>query len=1033
MALFKELSKAPVSQREQETSKYWEKIDLLHRSVETREGKENYIFYDGPPTANGQPGIHHVISRTLKDMTCRYKTMKGYRVKRKAGWDTHGLPVEIEVEKKLGLKNKKEIEAYGVEKFNKQCRESVFTYEKQWREMSERMAFLADMDDPYITLDNNYIETVWWLLDQMNQKGLIYEGAKILPYCPRCGTGLASHEVALGYENIKTVTVTAKFKLKDEDAYFLAWTTTPWTLPSNVALTVHPDVDYVKVSKDGEVYYLAKNLANSVLGDDYEILDTMKGKDLEYVAYEQLLPFLTADKKAFFVTCADYVTTEDGTGIVHSAPAFGEDDYQTGRRYGLPMFNPVDDEGKFTDTPWKSQFVMDADHDIIHYLFDHDLAYKKQKMEHNYPHCWRCHTPLIYYSKPSWYIEVTKLKELFIDNNNKVNWFPDFVGEKRFGNWLENLNDWAISRSRYWGTPFPMWKCESCGKFETIGSRKELVERAVEEITEDIELHRPYVDDVHLTCECGGVMTREPDVIDVWFDSGAMPFAQHHYPFENADRFFEELFPANFINEGIDQTRGWFYSLLAISTLITGKAPYKNVLVNDLILDKEGKKMSKSRGNTLEPIALFDEYGADVVRFYSIYVSPPWVPTRFDVDGLREAESKFFRSFRNVYNFFSMYANIDEVDPSTYEVAIADRPEIDRWLLSKYNSLVAFYSENMDVFEYTKVIRAISDFVIEDLSNWYIRRNRRRFWQEESGIDKLSVYKTTWEVLIGVSKMVAPFTPFIAEEIYYLLCGGESVHLAYTPEVDETLRDGELERKMDLVRQLVTLGRASRETVKIKVRQPLSEIVVDGKYESLIGDLVPLIKEELNVKGVDFESDLSAFMNYQLKPDFKVAGPVLGKKIKDFTGYLKSVDAKTFVADLERGPQTVELGGESVEIDKTFVQVVIDAKEGFDVVMENGVFVILDTVLTDELIQEGFGREFISKVQQLRKSTGFDVSDHITIQYYAEDVVATAIEHYKDDILSETLGVSVERMAETCGVEVDLNDHPVGILVEQVK
>ena len=833
MTKFKDLSKLSVKEREMSISQYWKEIDLLHETVNQRPKEKNYVFYDGPPTANGKPGIHHVISRTLKDMNCRYKTMKGYRVKKKAGWDTHGLPVEIEVEKKLGLTSKKEIEEYGVEAFNKECKNSVFTYEQKWREMSDRMAFMADMDNPYITLNNDYIETVWWLLDGMFKKGLVYEGAKILPYCPRCGTGLASHEVAQGYEMIKSETVIGAFKRKDSDEYFLAWTTTPWTLPSNVALTVGGDIDYILAEYKDNKYYVAKSLADKVLGEDYTILKELKGKDLEYIEYEQLLPFFNVDKKAFYVTVADYVTIEDGTGIVHTAPAFGEDDYQTGRRYNLPLINPVSEEGKFIGSPWDGKFVMDADHEIIHYLFDNGKAFKKQKMEHNYPHCWRCHTPLIYYSKPSWYIEVTKLKELLIDENNKVKWYPDFVGEKRFGNWLENLNDWAISRSRYWGTPFPVWKCKN-GHAISIGSRKELKERAIENISENIELHRPYVDDVHLVCEeCGETMTREKDVIDVWFDSGAMPFAQHHYPFENSDNLFEELFPADFINEGIDQTRGWFYSLLAISVLTTGKAPYKNVLVNDLILDKAGKKMSKSRGNTIDPIELFDKFGADVVRFYSLYVSPPWVPTKFDVDGLREVDSKFFRSFKNTYNFFQLYANTDEIDPRDFYIEPAERPEIDRWILSRFNNLINLYNENMEIFEVTKVVRAISDFVIEDLSNWYIRRNRRRFWKTEIDNDKKAVYNTTYEILLGISKLIAPFTPFIAEEIYRNLTDGISVHLEFTPEIDSLLIDKKLEEKMEIVRSLVALGRASREEVNIKVRQPLTEIVI-GSFSCLL-------------------------------------------------------------------------------------------------------------------------------------------------------------------------------------------------------
>ena len=1030
MKVFDELSKKSVKDREVEISKYWKDIDLLHRSVTTREGKTPYIFYEGPPTANGRPGIHHVMARTLKDMTCRYKTMQGYKVNRKAGWDTHGLPVEIEVEKKLDLHNKQDIQKYGIAKFNEMCKESVFEYEKEWRTLTERMAYLIDLDDPYITLNNNYIESVWHILNSMFKDGLIYEGHKILPYCPRCGTGLASHEVAQGYEEIKTTTVTAKFKLKDKDEYFLAWTTTPWTLPSNVALTVNPDADYVKVKFEDEIYYLAKELAPKVLDGDYEVLENMKGKDLEHIEYEQLLPFIHANKKAFFVTCADYVTMEDGTGIVHTAPAFGEDDYQTGRRYDLPVLNPVDESGKFTQTPWEGTFVMDADPEIIKYLAKENKILKKQKFTHNYPHCWRCHTPLIYYAHPSWYIEVTKFKDKLINNNNGVNWFPDFVGDKRFGNWLENLNDWAISRSRYWGTPLPIWKCE-CGHVESVGSRKELAEKAIEDIDENIELHKPYVDDVHLKCEkCGKTMTREPDVIDVWFDSGSMPFAQWHYPFEHKDDF-DKLFPADFICEGIDQTRGWFYSLLAISTYMTGKSPYKNVLVNDLILDKEGKKMSKSKGNTVAPFELFDKYGADVVRWYLMYVSPPWAPTKFDEDGLREIDSKFFRSLRNIYNFFSLYANTDGIDPREFDVAYEDLDEIDKWLLSKSNSLLKAVKEDMDKFEVTKVVREIQDFVIEDFSNWYIRRNRRRFWKTDVDNDKKAVYKTCYDTLLNVTKIIAPVVPFIAEELYQSLTSNESVHLEYYPEANEDLIDKKLEEKMDLVRDLVTLGRASREEVRIKVRQPLNEVIIDGKYKDIIGDLTELIKEELNVKNVEYKDDLTVFMEYSLKPNFKVVGSILGPKIKPFTKYLNEVDAKEFVEKLNEGPVTLELNGEETPIERDYILIDIKSKEGFDVTADKNLFVILDTELSPELIKEGIVREFISKIQQLRKSEDLDVLDNIKISYESDKEVVEAVKENEDFIKNETLALEIVN-ENTDSEEIDLNSHPSKIKVEKV-
>lgn len=1032
MTKFESLSKDSAAQREERISEYWEKIDLLHKCVQTREGNKKYIFYEGPPTANGKPGIHHVMARTLKDLTCRYHTMLGYKVNRKAGWDTHGLPVEIEVEKKLGLHNKQDIEKYGIEKFNEKCKASVFEYEKEWRELTKRMGYLIDLDHPYVTLENDYIESVWNILNNMFKDDLIYEGHKILPYCARCGTGLASHEVAQGYEEITTTSVTVKFKVKGKDnEFFLAWTTTPWTLPSNVCLSVNPEVDYVKVKVKDEYYYLADNLKDAVLKDlEYQVVEHLKGKEMEYMEYEQLLPFIDVKERAFFVTCADYVTIEDGTGIVHTAPAFGEDDYNTGRRYKLPVINPVNEEGKFTQTPWKGTFVIDTDPEVINYLWENGILFAKQKIKHNYPHCWRCHTPLIYYAHPSWYIEVTKFKDKLVDNNNGVNWFPPFVGEKRFGNWLENLNDWAISRSRYWGTPLPIWRCK-CGHVESIGSRKELKEKALEDIDENVELHRPYVDNIHLKCpKCGDIMTREKDVIDVWFDSGSMPFAQWHYPFENKDNF-DELFPADFICEGIDQTRGWFYSLLAISTYMTGKSPYKNVLVNDLILDKEGKKMSKSRGNTVAPFELFDKYGADVVRWYLLYVSPPWNPTKFDEDGLREMESKFFRSLRNIYNFFSLYANTDDIDPRTFQVKYEDRDEIDKWLLSKYNRLVKVVRDDMDKFELTKVVREISDFVIEELSNWYIRRNRRRFWKTDKDDSKFAVYSTTYEVLLGISKLIAPIVPFISEDLFRSLTDEESVHLADFPQFDEEKINDKIENRMDLVRDLVTLGRAAREEAKIKVRQPLSKVIIDGKYKKIISDLSDLIIEELNVKEVIFEDDLSQFMNFELKPNFREVGKLLGSKVKSFSKYLNSVDAKKLLDDLENGPVKIEIDGEEIEINKDYVLVNIRSKKGFDVNMANNIFVILDTDLNEELINEGYVREFISKIQQFRKKLDLDVLDNIEISFVSDKEVTEALFNDEEFIKSETLANKIEEKDQG-GEESSLNGHPVKINIKKV-
>ncbi len=1035
--MFKRLSDKPVAQVQNEQVKKWKEEDLLQKCVDTREGAEPFIFYEGPPTANGKPGIHHVMARTLKDSVCRYKTMKGYQVNRKAGWDTHGLPVEIEVEKQLNMSGKQDIEKYGIKEFNEKCRESVFTYTGMWREMSERMGYLVDLDHPYITLDNNYIETGWWILKKFFDAGLIYEGHKILPYCPRCGTGLASHEVAQGYKMVKTNTITAKFKKTgSENEYFLAWTTTPWTLASNVALTVGPDIDYVRVKmtegdEEGNIFYVAQHLADKVLGAGrYEVLQTMKGKDMEYMEYEQLMPFVKPDKKAFFVTCMDYVSIEDGTGIVHTAPAFGEDDYQCGRKYDLPVVQPVDERGCYTATPWEGRFVMEEglDVEIIKYLAGEDKIFSKEKIEHNYPHCWRCGTPLVYYAKPSWYIAMSRLKDRLVANNNSVNWFPPYVGEKRFGNWLEEVKDWAISRTRYWGTPIPVWRCE-CGHLECVGSRKELVEKAVEDIDESIELHRPYVDDVHLRCPvCGKPMTRIPEVMDCWFDSGAMPFAQWHYPFEHADDLEEKLFPADFICEGIDQTRGWFYSLMAISTFIMGKAPYKNVLVNDLILDKDGKKMSKSRGNTVSPFELFDKYGADATRWYLLSVSPAWTPTRFDEDGLIDVVSKFFGTLRNVYNFFVLYSNQDQIDPAGLNVPYEGRPELDRWILSKYNRLIADVTEYMDQYDHMRTVRAINDFVNEDLSNWYIRRARRRFYAEEMTEDKKSVYATTYEVLVGTAKLIAPIAPFISDEIYVNLTGEDTVHTAYFPEADMSLVDEDTEKRMDLVRALVTLGRGTREKERIKVRQPLSEVLVDGKYESVIGDLTPLILEELNVKKVVFENDLEKYMDFALKPDFKAAGPVLGSKIKSFGAALAKADPAKTVAALEAdGKITMDLNGETAEITKDFVDVRISAKEGFAVAMENNIFTILDTTLDDELIDEGIARELVSKVQQLRKQKAFEMMDNIAVTVEADDRVKSAVEKHRDYIMKETLSLRLDYgQAEE---KYDLNGHRTGITV----
>ncbi len=1029
MAEFKNLSNN-AAESEAKVAKYWDEINILKRTVDDRQDAKPFIFFEGPPTANGRPGIHHVMARALKDAICRYKTMEGYQVKRKAGWDTHGLPVEIEVEKKLGLHDKNDIEVYGIKEFCEKCRESVFEYEGMWREMTKRMAYLIDLEHPYITLDNNYIESAWWALDKFFKANMMYEGHKILPYCTRCGTGLASHEVAQGYKEIKTTSVTVTFKRKDKDEYFLVWTTTPWTLPSNAALTVHPDVTYIKAKKEDKVYYICKALASKALGDDYEILEEMTGKELEYIEYEQLMPFVKADKKAFYVTCADYVTTEDGTGIVHTAGAFGDDDYATSRRYGLPILQPVAENGLFTTTPWEGKFVMDADPDIIEWLYTNGVLFKKEKILHNYPHCWRCGTPLLYYAKPSWYIRMTDLKDELVKNNNTVEWYPPYVGEGRFGNWLANVNDWAISRSRYWGTPLNIWRCE-CGHCETVGSRKELAEKAIEDIDETVELHRPYVDEIHITCPCcGKPMTRVKDVIDCWFDSGMMPFAQHHYPFENKENF-EELYPADFICEGIDQTRGWFYSLMAISTFIMGKSPYKRVLVNDLLLDKDGMKMSKSKGNTVNPFEMFDKYGADSLRWYLYYVSPAWQPTKFDEHGgLKEVTGKFFMTIKNVYSFFAMYANMDNLDPRDFFVDYEKRPEIDKWMLSRLNSLVKYVRESLDVFDITKAVREIQNFVNEDVSNWYIRRCRRRFWASEVDDDKKAVYNTTYEVLTTVARLIAPMTPFFAEELYRTLTNEESVHLVMYPEVNESLIDIELEERMNKVTTVVTMGRALREKVKLKVRQPLSHVMLDGKYAEMLNGLEPLIMEELNVKDVVFVNDMSEYINYSLKPNFRVVGAKVGKNMGAFTNVLKNANALEVISAVQGEGFKCDLAGTEFVATEEDIQIQYSVKPGFDMIMENNFIVLLDTTLTPELIEEGLLRELLSKVQNTRKTTGFDVNDTITLYVEGDSEVMAMVNSFEEFIKTEVLATEIVKNVN--GVEFfeeDINGHNTKIAV----
>jgi len=1033
MCKFEELDKRKTSEVESTLTERFLKEDLLEKTIGNRKDSENFVFYDGPATANGMPGIHHMLSKLLKDTFCKYKTMKGYRVLRKVGWDTHGLPVEVQVEKELGFSGKGDIEKYGIKEFNIKCKESVWKNETAFKDFTNKMGQFIDLKNPYITYDNNFIETEWWILKKFFDAGLIYNGLKILPYCPRCGTGLASHEVAQGYKEITVNTVTVPFKVKDMDnTYLLIWTTTPWTLMSNVAACVNPNEKYVKCLSKGYNFIVAEKLANKVLGDEYEVVEEYTGKDLEYLEYEQYMDYLKVNKKAFFVTCADYVTMEDGTGIVHIAPAFGQDDYEVGLKYDLPVLNPVDENGCYTEGPWKGRLVVDSELeiDIIKELGSQDKIFKKQKMVHNYPHCWRCKTPLVYYSKPSLYIKVTDFKDKIIEANKTVNWYPDYVGEKRFGNWLENLNDWAISRNRYWGTPIPLWECE-CGHKEMIGSREELVEKSIEEIDTTIELHRPYVDDVHIKCsKCGKSMTRIKDVMDCWFDSGAMPFAQYHYPFENKE-LFENQFPADFISEGIDQTRGWFYSLLVISTFIMGKSPYKNVLVNDLVTDKHGHKMHKSKGNAIEPFTVIEKYGADPIRWYMLYTSPVWTTLRFDEDGVKEVSSKFFSTLKNTYNFFVMYANIDNIDPKEYEVKYEDLEEIDKWLISKYNKLVKVVTEAMNKFDATIATREIQNFVSEDLSNWYIRRNRRRFWASENDTNKLAVYKVTYDILVGVCKLIAPIAPFASEEIYTKLTGNESIHLADYPTYDEKLINEKIEKRMDLVRDLISLGRNIREEVKIKVRQPLSEALIDAKNEELIGDLTELIKEELNVKDVKFIKDVENYMNFTVKPNFKEVGKVFGSLMKDFQNKLLELNMSDINKLKNNETLNMTIGDKDFDITLDMVELRTESKEGFDVATDTTNFIILNTELTNDLVMEGIARELISKVQNLRKTKEFDIADRITLYYNGDDEVTEAVKMFEDFIKNETLSTNIE-VKFNLTEEVDLNGHTTQIDVEQV-
>jgi len=1032
MSLFKELDKRKVNEVESDILKEWDSVDILNKSICNRSVDNNYVFYDGPIYANAMPGLHHLYGKAIKDAFCKYKTMRGYRVLRKIGLDTHGLPIEVNVEKKLGFKSKLDIEAFGVDKFNEECKKATDTNVSDVCRLTNMMGQFIDTDNPYITCSNEFIESEWWVIKKFFDAGLLYHSNKVLPYCSRCGTELSSHEVAQEYKEISVNTVYVPFKLKDEDTYLLVWTTTPWTLIANVALCVNPDEEYVKVLSNGVKYIVGKSLATNVLGEEYEVLETMKGSDLEYKEYEQLIPELEVDKKAFYITMDNYVTMSDGTGIVHIAPAFGVDDSNVAKKYDLPTLNPVGTDGKYKEGPWAGRVVYETELeiDIIKYLSANNKLFKKVKMNHNYPHCWRCKTPLLYYAKPAWYIKTTAYKDKIIEANKKVNWYPAYVGEKRFANWLENLVDWGISRNRYWGCPLPVWTCD-CGHIHTIGSIDELMELSIEDIKrEEIDLHRPFVDSIHIKCDkCGNTMSRVSDVLDVWFDSGCMPYGQYHYPFENKE-LFEQQFPADFISEGIDQTRGWFYVLLVIATFISGESPFKNVLVNDLLLDAEGKKMSKSKGNTIEPFSTLETYGADAVRFYLLYVSPVWTPLKFDIKGLNEVHSKFFNPLKNTYTFFQMYANMDNVDPRSYEMEYDDLEEIDKWLLSKYNKLVKNVTEVYEEYDLNRVTKYLTEFVSEDLSNWYIRRNRKRFWSSELDNSKKAVYWTCYKVLVGVCKLLAPISPYISEEMYKNLTNEESVHLADFPLYDEKLIDSHIEERMDLIRDLISLGRNAREVAKIKVRQPIKECLIDGKYRDLIGDIDDLIKEELNVKEIIYSDDLGTYMNVEYRPNYKEAGRVFGSNIKEFANYLGSI-SNSDIELFNVGKLEVTFGDDTYKVEENLVEKRVSSKEGYNVSIDKNKVIILNMELSLDLINEGLARETISKIQQLRKNNGFEVENRINIYYNASDDYHNSISSYIEMIKDETLAIQIVRVDEELEV-IDINDYKVGIRLERV-
>ena len=1037
--------------REKAVEKFWEDNNIFKKSMEHRKEGETYTFYDGPPTANGKPHIGHVETRTIKDMIPRYRTMKGYMVPRKAGWDTHGLPVELEVEKLLGLDGKEQIEEYGLAPFITKCKESVWKYKGMWEDFSRTVGFWADMDNPYVTYDDNFIESEWWALKTIWDKGLLYKGFKIVPYCPRCGTPLSSHEVAQGYKAVKERSAIVRFKVKGEDAYFLAWTTTPWTLPSNVALCVNPEETYLKVkAADGYTYYIAKALADKVLGrlaeegkDAYEVLETYVGKDLEYKEYEPLYKCAgdaaeKQKKKAHFVTCDGYVTMTDGTGIVHIAPAFGEDDSRIGRNYELPFVQFVDGKGDLTaETPYAVKFVKDADPLVLNDLDAEGKLFDAPKFEHDYPFCWRCDTPLIYYARESWFIKMTAVKDDLVRNNKTINWIPASIGEGRFGNWLENIQDWGVSRNRYWGTPLNIWECE-CGHQHSIGSREELYKMSGNEKAKTVEFHRPYIDEITITCpECGKQMKRVPEVIDCWFDSGAMPFAQHHYPFENKE-LFEQQFPANFISEAVDQTRGWFYSLLAESTLLFNKAPYKNVIVMGHVQDENGQKMSKSKGNAVDPFNALETYGADAIRWYFYTSSAPWLPKRFSGKAVQEGQRKFMGTLWNTYAFFVLYANIDNFDASKYTLEYDKLPVMDKWLLSKLNSTVGEVDSNLDQYRIPEAAKALQDFV-DEMSNWYVRRSRERFWAKGMEQDKINAYMTLYTALVTICKAAAPMIPFMTEDIYQNLVRSndasapESIHLCDFPVVNKDHIDKKLEEDMEDVLDAVVMGRACRNEAAIKNRQPISRMYIKADF-TLSEFYQEIIEDELNVKEVVFTDDVRDFTSYTFKPQLRTVGPKYGKQLGGIQKHLAALDGNAAMDELNAsGALKFDVDGVAVELTKDDLLIDMAQKEGYVSQEDNKMTVVLDTNLTPELVEEGFVYEIISKIQTMRKESGFEVTDHIRVSINGNDKLAEIAQKNKDAISGKVLADELTSGVEySVAREWNINGENAVIAVERI-